>query len=115
MSSRPILRLANGYEEVSITERISEAGHPIGFRADRERMDQTSDSERSTPGRGPVGSRAILVVLSALLSVEGLVARTWSVPLWSTFAFVLLVVALAIQPVLAAVILVLIWLARRSS
>lgn len=64
-------------------------------------VDQANDTEKFRTGGNPVASGTTLVVLAGLLSVERIITRMWNVPRWSIFAFVILVIALAIQRLLA--------------
>lgn len=74
---------------------------PMFSCTDSDRMDHASGSEKPTSGRNPIAPRTTLVVFGVLFGVERLITLRWSVPLWSGFAFVLLLIALAIQRLLA--------------
>lgn len=64
-------------------------------------MDRAGTSDATASPRSPVTSRATLLVLGALLGVERLIWVKWDVPVWSVFAYLLLVFALLTQRVLA--------------
>jgi hypothetical protein len=82
------------------------AGCPLGVMpvlpcTDTKWMGQTTRPAKPASGRTPVASRTSLVVLGVLLGVERLITLKWDVPRWSVFVYVLLVIALVVQRVLA--------------
>lgn len=69
--------------------------------ADTDSVNQVDSSERFPP-EGGTSSRWPFVVLVSLLGVDRMITLTWSVPIWSLFAVVFLVIALVMQRVSAS-------------
>src|SRR6476660_5507581 len=60
--------------------------------------------DRPPNSRGPtkIGSRTALIVLGAVWAVERLILTRWGVPLWGSFAAIMMMVALGIRAPLIA-------------
>jgi hypothetical protein len=72
--------------------------------ADTADMAHVERPDRPPSSGGPtrIGSRTALIVLGAVWAVERLILTRWGVPLWSSFAAIMLMVALGIRAILVA-------------